>query len=67
MVTEYPRDFNNRPSDAEAIPLPKDDSTPPVIKMNFVFAFVVPVADLAIAVIDRLIQDVHRSTVLEFP
>lgn len=53
MVTEYPRDFNNSPNDAEAIPLPKDDSTPPVIKMNFVFAFVEPVADLAIAVIYR--------------
>jgi hypothetical protein len=33
IVTESPRSTSNRPSDAEAMPLPSDDTTPPVTKM----------------------------------
>lgn len=34
MVTFNPRDSKSAPIDAEAIPLPKDDTTPPVTKTN---------------------------------
>ena len=33
MVTEYPRDCRSFASEAEMIPLPRDDVTPPVTKM----------------------------------
>ncbi len=37
MVTLKPRDFNNKPSDADTIPFPKEEVTPPVTKMYLVF------------------------------
>lgn len=37
MVTLRPLDFNSKPSDAAAIPLPRDETTPPVRNMYFVF------------------------------
>lgn len=36
MVTVRPRASSNAPNEAAAMPLPKDDTTPPVIKMHFV-------------------------------
>src|SRR4029453_1638367 len=36
-VTRRPRASRSAPIDAEATPLPSDDTTPPVTKMNFVF------------------------------
>ena len=36
MVTEYPLAINNFPNDAEMIPFPNDEVTPPVTKMYFV-------------------------------
>ena len=36
MVTEYPLAVNNLPKDAEMIPLPNDEVTPPVTKIYFV-------------------------------
>ncbi len=36
MVTLKPRALSKRPSDAADIPLPSDDTTPPVKKMNLV-------------------------------
>ena len=39
MVTEKPLDLSSLPSDAAHIPFPKDESTPPVIKMNLVSNF----------------------------
>ena len=36
MVTEYPLPIKSFPNDAEMIPLPSDDVTPPVTKMYFV-------------------------------
>ena len=38
--TESPLDSNKAPIDAAAIPLPSDDTTPPVIKMYLVFAII---------------------------
>src|SRR5215471_15720739 len=35
METEMPRLLRSRPMDATAIPLPTDETTPPVTKMNF--------------------------------
>ena len=35
MVTFKPRDCNNFASEAARIPLPKDEVTPPVTKINF--------------------------------
>ena len=37
MVTLNPLDFSSKPSEAETIPLPKEEVTPPVTKMYFVF------------------------------
>lgn len=37
MVTESERVCKSAPSDAEASPLPNEDNTPPVTKINFVF------------------------------
>jgi hypothetical protein len=37
MVTEYPRASSNRAKDAEIIPFPNEEATPPVTKMYFVF------------------------------
>lgn len=37
-VTEYPCDFSNRPMEAEAMPLPRDEITPPVTKRNRVLS-----------------------------
>ena len=37
MVTERPRAFSRAPSEAEASPFPREESTPPVTKMNLVF------------------------------
>src|SRR5215207_2283978 len=34
--TVRPRDTSRRPNDDAAIPLPSEDTTPPVTKMNFV-------------------------------
>src|SRR5713101_2442970 len=36
MVTRRPRSTRRRPSEAAAMPLPRDDTTPPVTKMYFV-------------------------------
>src|SRR5699024_12554917 len=36
IVTFKPRFFNKRPSDAAVIPLPSDDTTPPVTKIYLV-------------------------------
>src|SRR6185437_2373508 len=36
MVTRSPRSTSNRPSDAAAMPLPSEDTTPPVTKMYLV-------------------------------
>jgi len=36
MVTLRPRDSKMEAREAEAIPLPKEETTPPVIKMYFV-------------------------------
>lgn len=36
MVTLKPRDFSKSPSEAETIPLPSEEVTPPVTKMYFV-------------------------------
>src|SRR5207245_10493609 len=36
MVTRRPRSTKRRPSEAAAMPLPRDDTTPPVTKMYFV-------------------------------
>src|SRR5690348_14464166 len=36
MVTRRPRSTSSRPSEAAAIPLPREETTPPVTKMNFV-------------------------------
>lgn len=36
MVTLYPRLLSNRPSDAAVMPLPREDTTPPVTKMCLV-------------------------------
>jgi hypothetical protein len=36
MVTRNPRATNKRPNDAQMIPFPKDDVTPPVTKMYLV-------------------------------
>jgi hypothetical protein len=36
MVTEYPLACNNLASEAEIMPLPSEDVTPPVTKMYFV-------------------------------
>src|SRR5262245_4374994 len=36
IVTVRPRASSNAPIDAEATPLPRDDTTPPVTKMNLV-------------------------------
>ena len=38
METEKPRDWRSFPSDAEIIPFPKDEVTPPVTNMYFVDA-----------------------------
>jgi hypothetical protein len=35
-LTRSPRASSSAPVDAEARPLPRDESTPPVTKMNFV-------------------------------
>src|SRR6185369_16011681 len=40
IVTRNPRDLSSRPSDADAIPFPSDDTTPPVTTM--IFAIVPP-------------------------
>ena len=37
MVTDNPLCFSNNPNDADAMPLPNEESTPPEIKMYFVF------------------------------
>lgn len=37
MVTLKPRDFSRSPREAETIPFPKDEVTPPVTKMYLVF------------------------------
>ena len=37
MVTLNPLDWSSLPSDAAIIPFPKEEVTPPVIKMYFVF------------------------------
>ena len=37
IATRYPRACNRRARDAEIIPLPRDDATPPVTKMYLVF------------------------------
>ena len=37
-VTERPRDSRRAASDAEAIPLPREDTTPPVTKTNLVMS-----------------------------
>src|SRR3954447_20691002 len=43
--TRSPRETRSRPSEAAVIPLPSDETTPPVTKMNFVVVrFVVVVA-----------------------
>ncbi len=42
------------------MPFPNDDRTPPVMKMNFVFRFVEPVADLAIAVLKSKKENTDR-------
>jgi hypothetical protein len=39
MLTENPLLFNKRPREAAVIPLPREDTTPPVIKINFVKPF----------------------------
>ena len=36
MVTEYPLPIKSFPKDAEMIPLPSEEVTPPVTKMYFV-------------------------------
>ena len=36
IITEYPRAFSRCPKDAAVIPLPRDETTPPVTKMYFV-------------------------------
>lgn len=38
MVTENPRDCNNLANDAEIMPLPKDEVTPPVTNIYLVVA-----------------------------
>src|SRR5215472_17161974 len=38
MLTEMPRLFSSLPSDDAAMPLPSDETTPPVKKMYFVIA-----------------------------
>jgi hypothetical protein len=35
MDTFKPLDSNNAPMEEEAMPLPKEDTTPPVMKINF--------------------------------
>ena len=37
MVTLNPLDLSSKPNEAETIPLPKEEVTPPVTKMYFVF------------------------------
>ena len=36
MVTLSPRDSNSEANEADAMPLPREDTTPPVIKIYFV-------------------------------
>jgi hypothetical protein len=36
MVTRNPRASSKAPREAEEMPLPRDETTPPVIKMNLV-------------------------------
>ena len=36
IVTRSPRSTSSRPSEAAAMPLPSDETTPPVTKMNLV-------------------------------
>jgi hypothetical protein len=38
MVTENPRAFNNLAKEAEIIPFPSDEVTPPVTNIYLVFA-----------------------------
>ena len=40
MVTVYPRDWSSLANEAEIIPLPSDDVTPPVTKIYFEEAIV---------------------------
>lgn len=40
MVTFKPLDLSKTPNEAEVIPLPKDETTPPVIKIYLVLHFV---------------------------
>lgn len=40
MVTRYPLDCNSFASEAEIIPFPNDEVTPPVTKMYLVIVFV---------------------------
>ncbi len=42
-VTLNPLASRRAPMEAAASPLPKDDSTPPVIKINFVFIIETPI------------------------
>jgi hypothetical protein len=37
IVTLKPRCFKSKPRDEAVIPLPRDDTTPPVTKMNLTF------------------------------
>ena len=37
IVTDNPLCFNNKPKEAEAIPFPKEESTPPEMNINLVF------------------------------
>src|SRR3954467_10873812 len=67
--TVRPRETSRRPNEEAAIPLPSEDTTPPVTKMNFVerasgisgddpFGILVP----AIGARDELVKDTGRSS-----
>src|SRR5581483_1617299 len=47
MVTRSPRSTSKRPSEAAAIPFPREETTPPVTKMNRVGSVVGSVAMLS--------------------
>lgn len=60
MVTGSPRDLSSKPKDADAIPFPSEETTPPVIKINFGFRFLDTVHH---AIIDEWIPADRRYVV----
>ena len=51
MTTENPLAFSNLPNDAATIPLPRDETTPPVTNINFVAIFYPNLSKLILSLI----------------